>query len=235
MATLANKLLLGLTLVSFNAYAGVDKHYSETGFFDIHVCNWPDQPLFFMALFSTDQYAKIRSIEVFTPDNKLLTSIGMKRYRVIKRKNKSDKHVFIKQLEVSDDSLDGRYKARVTLNDGSIDETWDKVIISRMGQANQMEPAHNAEVNLPLTQLKWQAIEGARYYQVFVRDIWDEGKIIFSSKLLEQPFVALPKGLIEADGWYSWKVHARDINEDILLGDFNHGSLSVEHQFVIVE
>ena len=51
MNSLAKKLLLGLMLVSFNAYAGVDKHYSKAGFFDIHVCNWPNQPLFFMALF----------------------------------------------------------------------------------------------------------------------------------------------------------------------------------------
>ncbi len=26
-----------------------DPHRNEVGFFDMHVCNWPDQPLFFLA------------------------------------------------------------------------------------------------------------------------------------------------------------------------------------------
>jgi hypothetical protein len=43
----------------------------------------------------------------------------------------------------------------------------------------------------------------------------------------------LPPGLIEDGGYYSWLIHARDINEDIKLGDFNSGSLSTPVTFSV--
>ena len=76
------------------------------------------------------------------------------------------------------------------------------------------------------TQLSWDPAPGAGYYQVFIRDLWNEDRLIFSSKLLEEPVVQLPAGLLEKGGYYSWIVHARDLNEHFMLGDFNHGSLS---------
>ena len=66
-----------------------------------------------------------------------------------------------------------------------------------------------------------------------MRDLWDESKLIFSSKLLDKPSVQLPAGLLEAGGYYSWIVHARDLNEHFMLGDFNHGSLSATVHFSI--
>jgi hypothetical protein len=43
----------------------------------------------------------------------------------------------------------------------------------------------------------------------------------------------LPPGLIEDGGYYSWLIHARDINEDIKLGDFNSGSMSTPVSFSV--
>ena len=43
----------------------------------------------------------------------------------------------------------------------------------------------------------------------------------------------LPAGLLEKGGYYSWIVHARDLNEHFMLGDFNHGSLSATVNFSI--
>ncbi|MGD2054983.1 MAG: hypothetical protein PVG45_12860, partial [Gammaproteobacteria bacterium] len=41
-----------------------DPHYTPAGFFDIHVCNWPDRELFFMPLFSTVRYDEITALDV---------------------------------------------------------------------------------------------------------------------------------------------------------------------------
>ena len=45
-----------------------DPHTSEAGFFDIHVCNWPERELFFMSLFSTPRFDEVRQVEVFFPN-----------------------------------------------------------------------------------------------------------------------------------------------------------------------
>jgi hypothetical protein len=34
-----------------------DPHRNEMGFFDIHVCNWPERPQFLKVLFSTTRFA----------------------------------------------------------------------------------------------------------------------------------------------------------------------------------
>ena len=51
-----------------------------------------------------------------------------------------------------------------------------------------------------------------------------------------KPFnLALPDDLLEYGGYYSWRVDARDVNEDVRLGDFNMGSLSAWQEFTIVD
>lgn len=80
-------------------------------------------------------------------------------------------------------------------------------------------------------ELAWLAVPGAAHYQVFIKDLWDDGKIIHSSELVTKPRLTLPPGVIKADGSYAWLVHARDVNNHVLLGDFNHGSLSREVKF----
>jgi hypothetical protein len=50
-----------------------DRHYNGIGFFDIHVCNWPERALFFMPLFSTPRFDEIETIEVSYPNGRRLT------------------------------------------------------------------------------------------------------------------------------------------------------------------
>lgn len=225
-------LLLGLLFVQPSLLADTaepplqDPHRNEAGFFDIHVCNWPDRELFFMSLFSTPRYDEIEQVEVFFPNGSLLTEINLDNYRTIQRKGKPDKRVFLNEVDVPPGSPDGWYSTRVTLKDGKRHIARDYVILSPLPQAMGHVPAHESEVQIAPDRLSWNPVLGAGYYQVFLRDLWNESKLIFSSKLLDEPVVQLPAGLLEAGGYYSWIVHARDLNEHIMLGDFNHGSIS---------
>ena len=130
------------------------------------------------------------------------------------------------EIDVPPGAPDGWYSTRVTLKDGKRHVARDYVILSSLPQVSGHVPAHETEVQAPPTRLSWDPPPGAGYYQVFIRDLWDEDRLIFSSKLLEEPVVQLPAGLLEKGGYYSWIVHARDLNEHFMLGDFNHGSLS---------
>jgi hypothetical protein len=89
-----------------------------------------------------------------------------------------------------------------------------------------MTPPNGAEQIAIPAELTWSPVDQARWYQVFIRDTWNDDRLIYTSKLLREPALVLPPGLLQADGLYSWKVHARDINEDKQLGDFNKGSMS---------
>ncbi|MFV1973091.1 MAG: hypothetical protein ACC648_05165, partial [Thiohalobacterales bacterium] len=186
----------------------VDPHYNEAGFFDIHVCNWPDRPVFFMPLFSTTQGDAVRSIEVLTPDNRPLVQLDLSRFRSIEQKNKPDKRVFINQINIPPEATDGWYSARITLNDGRRFTAKDYVAISRLAQAGGQVPADGAEVALP-DALRWQPVPDASFYQVFIRDLWDDDRLIYTSKLIERPELALPPGLLKPGGYYSWIIHAR--------------------------
>jgi hypothetical protein len=63
--------------------------------------------------------------------------------------------------------------------------------------------------------------------------MWEDSKIIHTSKLLNKPEFEMPKNLLQPGGWYKWRVHGRDVNENVILGDFNHGSLSGEFSFTV--
>jgi len=96
-----------------------------------------------------------------------------------------------------------------------------------------MLPAHEATLPAPPRELAWGSVPGAKYYQVFVHDVWDDEKQIYQSPLLTQPRVTLPAGLIKPGGVYLWRVHSRDMNGDPEYGDFNLGSLSVFVSFSV--
>lgn len=202
-----------------------DPHYTSTGFFDIHVCNWPDRELFFMPLFSTFNYDEITDIKVQRPDGTVLMSLNLKNFKIFKPEGKPEKHVFMSQMDVPEGAVDGWYSATISLADGSQVSAKDYVIISRLPRASGINPPDGAEQIAVPKKLTWNAI-GEGFYQVFIRDTWDDGKLIYSSKLLSKPELTIPAGLLEHDGLYSWQIHARDINEDVVLGDFNKGSLS---------
>jgi len=202
-----------------------DPHYTEVGFFDIHVCNWPDRELFFMPLFSTVHYHEITDIKIQRPDGKTLTSLNLEKFKLLKPEGKAEKHVFMSQMDVPDNAVDGWYTATISLADGTQVIAKDYVIISRLPRASDMNPPDGAEQIAIPKKLIWSGTEKG-YYQVFIRDIWNDSKLIYTSKLLSKPELMVPAGLLQPDGLYSWQIHARDVNEDVLLGDFNKGSMS---------
>lgn len=210
---------------STNSPISNDTHYTKVGFFDIHVCNWPDRELFFMPLFSTSHYQEITDITVQYPDGTTMTSLDLKRYKTFKPKGKPKKHVFITQLDVPGSAVDGWYSATVRLVDGTQVTAKDYVIISELSQASDMNPPDGAEQIAIPKKLTWSGDENS-IYQVFIRDAWEDSKLIYKSKLLNKPELVLPADLLQPNGLYSWQIHARDVNEDILLGDFNKGSMS---------
>lgn len=213
-----------------------DPHYTDVGFFDIHICHWPDRPMFYMLLFSTTHFERLKEVEVFKPNGEILAKLDMTRFSANKNPGKPEKRVFITQLPVSTDATDGWYKARIHLKDDSIYGAEDYVRIARMALPDQeISPPDIAEnIEIP-TELSWRAVPDALYYKIFIHDKWDDGKKIFESKLLSSPSVSLPAGLLKPSGWYAWRIHARDINEDIKLGDFNHGSLTEYFEFTTAQ
>lgn len=232
-------LLLAFLLPAGGTHAGArqdthagDTHYTDAGFFDIHVCNWPERPVFFMVLFSTVNPDAVKNIEVLTPDKQSLTQLDLTRYRTLEQKDKPDKRVFINQVAIPAGAGDGWYSARITLADGKEYTAQDFVKITTLPRVDGQIPANGSEVPLPRS-LKWTAPPGARFYQVFIRDLWDDEKLIYTSELLDSPELVLPEGLLNPGGYYSWIVHARNINEDIKAGDFNHGSLNKPATFTV--
>lgn len=210
-----------------------DPHYTKVGFFDMHVCNWPDREnLFFLSLFSTYHFKDIVKIEVFTPDKVKFGEISTEKFRLITKKNKPEKRVFISMLEIPETAGDGWYTSLVTLKDGRMYEAKDFIVIASMGRVTGMNPAPDATLKTPPTKLAWKPVPGAKHYQVFIKNAWEK-RIIYTSKLLNKPELILPEKLLKIDGYYSWRVHARDINENVLLGDFNHGSVNRPVEFNI--
>lgn len=209
-----------------------DPHYTPVGFFDVHVCNWPEKPRFLMALFSTPRFDEITRIAVFGPKNKLVGNLDLTRFRSFKTKTGQEKHVFIAHLDLPRKVVDGWYRAVVTLKDGSRIEAQDYVIHQMMGQPTGALPAPNAG-NVPATtELRWDPIPGARFYEVFLKDVW-AGDDTTNSGLLTEPRFVPPKGLLQSGGSYIWRIHARDSDGNVLLGDFNHGSLGPEMSFAV--
>lgn len=237
---LLSLLLIVLLLPPFAAVgsepaiaAEKDPHYTAAGFFDLYVCNWPNRPPFFMILFSTPRYSEVESIAVFRPDGQPLTHLDLTQYRLIQRPGKPEKRAFITQLTLPPDAADGWYSARIMLKNGEHYFAKDYVIIYAMAQVSRMLPADSAnEIAIP-TELTWAAVPGARFYQAYIKDAWNDGKLIYTSQLLDVPRLVLPVNLIQPGGLYTWRVQARDVDENVLLGDFNHGSLSREIQFSV--
>jgi len=235
------KVLLLATLSAASLWPGfatavpdpADKHYNKIGFFDVHVCNWPNQPLFLMPLISTAFYDDIEKVDVFYPDGRQLAALDLSRFRTIEAKDAPKKQVFINQIGMPDDAVEGWYSAVITLKNGETYTASDYVVLSKLGRASGQNPAHEQTLGSLPEKLTWDPVPGANYYQVFIRDQWEDNKLIYTSKLLSAPELVLPPGLIEDGGYYSWLIHARDINEDIKLGDFNSGSMSTPVSFSV--
>ena len=142
-----------------------DPHYTDAGFFDMHVCNWPDRPMFFLVLFSTERFREVKSIDVFRPDGRPLVSLDLTRYRLLERKDKPEKHVFMREIDLPADATDGWYRARITLNNGQVYRAEDYVVVYPMGIVSGMIPSQG-ESNIAIpTEMKWSPVAGAAYYR----------------------------------------------------------------------
>lgn len=207
-----------------------DAHYTEAGFFDIHICNWPDKPPFIMALFSTTQFDNVGQVSVYTPVGELVGNLDLARFRSFKTRDGKDKRAFITHFGLPGKTVDGWYKAVITMKDGRRIEALDYVVHAIMLLPAGMQPAANA-VDVPLPgELRWNPVPGASFYQVFVYDKWDD-KLVFKSSVMRDTSVKLPAGVLQSGGQYGWRVNARDVHEHVLLGDFNHGTTGPEYLF----
>ena len=211
-----------------------DPHRNELGFFDLHVCNWPDRPKFYKSLFSSTRFNDIAKMEIFMPDGRLLGELSLDSYMKIAKKGKPEKRVFLNDIDVPEEATTGWYKIRVTTADGRTYQARDYVILSPLQRVDYVSPADGAtDVTMP-KELSWEPVAGAAYYQVYLREAF-ENRMIVSSKLLSEPRYVFKPGELKPGGYYTWSVHARDVNEHILLGDFNHGSLSRKFEFSVAE
>lgn len=222
--------LLGLGLLPQVWAATQDPHYTEGGFFDIHICNWPDRPPFAMALFSTLHFENVARVSIYTPTGDPLGELDLTKFRAFKNKEGKDKRAFITHFPMPPRIVDGWYKAIVSMKDGRSFEAKDYVIHTLMPLPTGMVPAADAaDVALP-GELRWDRIPGATHYQIFVYDKWSD-KLVFTSRVITETVLRLPAGILQSGGWYGWKVNARDTHEHILLGDFNHGTTGPEYLF----
>jgi hypothetical protein len=215
-----------------NTHQG-DVHYTEAGFFDLHVCNWPDRPPFYMAVFSTRRFGEVSEVEVYRPDGRLLGRVDMSTYTPGTGAGKPEKRIYITHFAIPTDARDGWYTARIGLSDGRRYLAKDFVIHSLLPLAGGFYPGDGVELPDPPVELSWRPVAGAQRYMVTIRDRWQDDRNIYTSSLLSEPKLVLPPNLLTRGGWYAWRVHARDVNEHTLLGDFNHGSLSEEVSFTI--
>ncbi len=233
-------LLLAIWVIMAATFAGDsrhpnDPHYTPSGFFDVHVCVWPDRPAFYMLLFSTEHYADIESVKVTGADGTSIGEFDLSEYKTLQHEKKSTERVFIKHIPVPDKHEDGWFVAEVNTKDGQQHTARDMVIHRLLPQVTGLYPdAWHENVPLPRT-LRWFDVDGAYWYRVFIRDLWDDGKLIYSSRLLPYPDHELPAGLLRPGGYYSWKVHARDANGHPELGEFNSGSQSLWTQFSVAD
>ncbi len=210
------------------------RHKTPLGTWDLHVCNWPDRPPFYLTTFKTDHYDQIEKIEVFSPDGETVGLFEMQKYLDFDRNDQPPLRVLLTHMPLVADKTDGRFTAHITGKDGTKYLAEDYLIMKLMDRVSGQAPAHEAEVTVPW-ELTWDAPNGAKYYRVWVRDMWNDGKQILRSGLLSEPRLELPDGLLEPDGWYAWRVHTRDTSGHILLGDFNHGSLTEWKEFTTID
>jgi hypothetical protein len=223
-------------LLSGTAYAGNegDPHYTRAGFFDVHVCNWPENPRFLMALFSTLHFDAVARVSVFAPDGRFVGDLDLTQFRAFKTRSGQSKRVYLAHFDLPEKAIDGWYRAEVSLSDGSRVEARDYVVHHFMAHPTGPRPVPEASDVPASTELRWDPIPGARYYEAFVRDVW-AGNEATASGLLTEPHWTPPPGVLQAGGTYVWRIHARDSDGNVLLGDFNHGSLSPEMLFTVSE
>jgi len=211
-----------------------DPHRNAMGFFDVHLCNWPQRPQFLKVLFSTTHFAEIASMEVYSPDGRKITDLSADRYKLVLKRGKPEKRVFMMDIDVPAGSADGWYYIVVKGRDGKEYRARDFLILNRLARPGGMVPHDGAEDVPVQTDLRWDPVPGAAYYKVFVRDEFEDVQVVESGLLREARYVFKP-GTLKPGGYYSWKVHARDVDGNVMLGDFNSGSIGPRLTFSVAD
>ena len=117
------------------------RDYHNDCLFDIHAGQWPEQPLFYLPLFSTTRYDEVHSVTVRYPDGRVLTHLNLDRYR-----NGIQKHALETCLHAARGHPVRRdewvYAAVIALNSGETAKARDYVEIIKMPQpVDSLEPA----------------------------------------------------------------------------------------------
>lgn len=193
-----------------------------------------------MLLYATHHYQEIEDLTIFKPNGEVLTHIDKSKYRylptaIVDGKTIPDKKVFINQIPVTNQDEDGVYSAVIATMNGLKHHYHDLVETEQLiALPTLSSPSHqSADISLTPT-LKWGQVKGAKLYQVFIKDNWT-GKTVLTSKMLSETNFTVPNDLLKSGGWYAWKVHARDMDETKIYGDFNAGSISRTALFSTIE
>lgn len=227
--------LLGAFTSPETAETPPDPHYTEGGFFDVHVCNWADRNPFFKVLFSTFDYDQVESVQVSFPDGTPMIALGLVNFIEFEQKGRK-KRAYMEELDAPASIPNGWYRAKIRFKDGRSFAAKDFVDTTNglLPLAHNPSPEPGAkEVALPL-DLSWAPVPGASHYQVYLRDLWDR-KLVFRSELVTTTRLRIPDKGLEPGGLYEWLVHARDVNEDPVLGDFNLGSQTAHFVFEVAD
>ena len=212
---------------------GRDPHETAAGYFDLHICNWPDRPPFVVALFATADPAKVRRIEVLRPDGRLLGEVRLTTFERRIDEHGHERRAYKTFLPLPKDAPAGWYRARVTLRDGSVLQARDFLQVQILPQAQIVQPANGQDNLARVAELRWRPVPGASHYRVFIKDAW-AGEQVYKSDLLTEPRLRLPPGVLQPNGSYVWRVHARSgASDETKWGEFNHGSLNTEASFAL--
>ena len=109
---------------------------------------------------------------------------------------RGEKRAFLNQFETLKDSSNGWIRIKIEIKNGKIYTAQDYVVIDTLPQAQFLAPKDNAEETMPPKKLSWRAVPGAKYYQVYIRNFWNDEKVIFTSKLLNKPDLTILKGAL---------------------------------------
>lgn len=212
----------------------LDFHKTELGIWDIHVCNWPDRPPFYLSTFITEKFDEIDNIEVFDPAGKNVGSLDLEKFLTVKREEKPDLRIYVTQLPMAEGEPSGIFSAQITTANNKRLLANDYLVMAVMDRISVVSPVNGAEVSIPW-ELSWTPPKGAQYHRVWIKDMWNDGKQIFDSGYFQGSAVEIAEGLLEPGGLYQWRIHSRDTQDHILLGRFNHGSLTDWMEFSISE
>lgn len=204
----------------------IDPHYTRAGYFDMHVCHWPDRPLFFTALFSTTRSDDLGSIDVFRADGKRLGALDLSYSEPVLGADGTAR-AFKAHFEVERDAPNGWYYAQVTLKDGRKFTARDYVSVQAMPWVELKTQLHNGEL-ASNDVISWTQLPQPAFYRVVVIDLIQNKKMIYKSDLLTESHFRLPPGIVKSDGLYMLRVHARNRTREAKWGDFNHGSMTAE-------